>query len=387
MLSKTAHWPRGSRRLRTGRSAVAVVGICVALGVSACSSGGGSGGSNSGSVGASTSDADGIAKAKSAITKLANQKFSVAPLSKKPPTGKTVAFVNCSLSGCNPGKMDAPAQALGWTVKEFSFDFSKGPQGFVAAIDAALASKPDYLVITQTYPDSVDIDRLNQAKAEGIPVILNSATDAPPPVVATTLGGAAYRNLGATEADEILALAGKPVEVAMPMDPTLPTDVSFKAGLKAELSRLSPHSTLDVSEVSLSSTPSTLIAQQVNLLRTHPKASFLSYGSSVDLFSGVSAALKGIGLNTKVKAVLGAVSNPTLAAEIADGDAAAGLAVPSGYQWIIVDLLARLAVGDPVGPRTPLLPWIGVLKPSNATPDSVNPPNFVATYKQAWHVG
>lgn len=385
MHKRIAHWrrPAGAHTRRRSYGVVAVA-LSVVLGASAC--GGSTGGTSTGVSSASGTNAKGVAEAKAALKKLEEAKFTIPPLSKQPPTGKTLAFVNCSLPSCNPGKMKIPAAALGWTVKEFLFDFAKGPQGYTAAIDAALASKPDYLVVNQNYPDDVDMAQLKQADAAGIPVFLTSGTDAPPYTKSNALGTAAYEKFGAVQAQEVLALAGGPVEVLDPIDPTLPTFVAASNGFKNELTRLSPQSKVDVLNVSLADPQTTIVTQQTNYLRAHPNVKFVTYPGGTALYGGVGSALKSSGLASGVTVVTGSITNQADIQPIANGDVKAGIAMLSDYQWYELDNVARFSVGDQFD-RLPPIPWFNIVTKKNATVAALNPPNFQEVYKQAWKVG
>jgi ABC-type sugar transport system substrate-binding protein len=383
----------GPQRPRTRRRSfgVAAAAITVVLGVSACSSSGSGGTASSagGSAGGSASgtDASGVATAKANIANLAKQPFTVKPLSKKPPAGKTVAFVNCTVGGCNPGKLDPVVKALGWIPREYSYDFAKGPQGFVAAVDSALAAKPDYLVVTQGFPETVDAKEIQQAKAEGIPYIDSSGANPVDGVTVNVIGGNAFIGTGKTLADETLALAGGPVEVASVLDPTLPAFVSAQKGFESEMSELSPHSKVNVLKASLSSPATTTVTETINFLRTHPKVKYLEYPGGQALYTGVRTALQSNGLDSKVTVLLGALTTQGDLTDIANGSVPAGVAFFRSYQYLLIDPLARMSVGDPVGSRTPPLPWINVITKANATLDALNPLNVQQAFNQAWHAG
>lgn len=361
---------------------VAAVTVCVALGLSACGdSGSDASGTSSGADGA------GIATARAAIADLSKKPFTVEPLSKKPPADKTVAFVNCTVSGCNPGKLEPVTRLLGWTSKEYSYDFAKGPQDFVAALDSALASKPDYLVVTQGFPETVVAKQIAQAKAAGIPYIDSGGASPIDGVTVNVIGGKAFEAVGTTLAHQLLAMAGGSVEIAAVLDPTQPAMAASHQGFTAEMSKLSPNSKVNVLKASLSSPPTTTVTQTINFLRTHPDVKYLVYPAGTALYTGMASALKSNGLNSKVKVVLGALSNPANLPDIRNGDVAAGIAFFNSYQYLIMDPLARLSVGDGIGPKAPPLPWVGVVTVENATEAALDPPDVSETFARAWHVG
>lgn len=383
MSSRSATLTRGpQRRGAVRRFSGIALATCLALGAAACSdddSGGGSGGG-------SEADADGVAEASAAIEELADQPFSVEPLSATPPTGKTVAYVTCTLPACRPGTAGDAAEALGWTVNDFTFDYTGGPQAFVAALEAALASGPDYIVMNGTLPNEVSAAQVAQAEAEGIPIVQIAAEDPPASVEANILGNSTFVTLAQTTARQILSRAGGPVEVAVPFDPTL---ISFTASVDAfeeELLRMSPSSKVDRLELSLALPPTEIASQQVNFLRTNPDADVLAYVGGGGLYQGVGSALQSAGLADQVEVVFGWMVNPSEVEALQSGDVVSGTVSLSNYEWMYMDILARLAVGDPIDPE-PAVPWVGVVTGEDATPEDLNPPNYQDAYEQAWQVG
>ena len=317
------------------------------------------------------------------MAQLASPTFKVTPLSTKPPTGKNVAWVNCSVLAC-ASPTDA-ATALGWSIKTFSYDISKGPQDMVRATRAALGNKPDYLLITAAFPMTIVSAEISQAKAAGIPVVAVSGGDKLPGVLAVTQGAAAFESIAKAAADEVLASAGGPVEVATPVDPTLPTSKPVVTAFKAEIRRLSPKSKVDVVDISLATPQTGIVSQTTNFLSTHSSVKYVAYLGGTALYPGVSQALESNGLASKVKIVL---SSPAVSdlASIKSGAAVAGVASIRDYLWQNLDIFARDAVKDPTGPAMPLAPGLHVITAANATTDALNPPNYQAVYKAAWHL-
>ena len=91
---------------------------------------------------------------------LANQPLKIEAVPKVPKKGLHLAVVNCTLPVCAKGAQDAPAAALGWTSTDYDFDLTKGPSDFVRAVEAAIAAKPDALIITAVYPESLIQDQV-----------------------------------------------------------------------------------------------------------------------------------------------------------------------------------------------------------------------------------
>jgi ribose transport system substrate-binding protein len=106
------------------------------------------------------------------------QKWSSTPttigiqdtLTKKPEPAKRIAHIRCPIEGCEAiytGLSEA-SSALGWQVQPFNMDNT--PEGVNQAFQAALAAKPDGIVISGI-PEQVYKQNLDAAKAAGIPVV------------------------------------------------------------------------------------------------------------------------------------------------------------------------------------------------------------------------
>ncbi len=111
-------------------------------------------------------------------------------LSKKPPTGKKITFLQCSQPVCTAfmaGLKEASA-VLGWTVKAIPFE--QTPEGIQAGVQAAIDSKPDGIFFTGISPAFIT-KQLADAKAKGIPIVdgFDAATKFAFPIIAM-VGGA-----------------------------------------------------------------------------------------------------------------------------------------------------------------------------------------------------
>ncbi|HEY5333149.1 MAG TPA: hypothetical protein VIJ21_06325, partial [Solirubrobacterales bacterium] len=101
------------------------------------------------------------------------------PLSKRPPTGKTVDFLQCEFPACTtelPG-MEAAIAALDWKLQ----DVVLGPTEFASGLEQAISRKPDYIAVSGVTSAAEVKPQLAEAAAAGIPVIGVGLTDKPAP--------------------------------------------------------------------------------------------------------------------------------------------------------------------------------------------------------------
>lgn len=375
---------------RRHHRAIAFVAGAVAtlMTLGACSSSGSNAGNGSESNSASgtttsTGGGAGIEQAKADVAKLSNPTaFTVAPLPSKPPAGKVVAQVNCTLPSCTPGALKPPAEALGWKVNVFEYDLTKGPQDFVRAFDQALDSKPDYIVASFVFPENLASKELDRAKAEGIPVVDVGGTG-DPRVAATVQGPKVFDRAGSIAAEVALADAGQPVNAAAVVDPAVPLYVEEGKGAKDELAKLSPESKAGTIEVSLAQPAATNVAAIVNYLKSNPHTQYIIFpGSST--YPGVHQGLQAAGLLDKVKIIL-TFPFPNDVQAIQDGEFFACVAGEATHQWREVDVLARLSVGQQISDTTPVSPF-RIVDQTNVSLDKFDPPNYQNAYKTAWGV-
>jgi hypothetical protein len=370
------------RRARRTLTALGVVSAMTLL--AACSDDDGGGGGGSG--GGSGADASGVAEASAAAAELVDQELSLEPLSATPPTGKKVAVITCTLPACRPGTFAAPGEALGWTVEEFNFDVAGGPQAFVAANEAALASNPDYLAVSgAVYPEEVNAAQLAKAEAQGVEVIRMSAGSKGEVALSNVFANPVFVDISEADAHQVLSMAGGPVEVTVPYDPSSPSFQVTADAFEEELLRLSPSSKVNRLEVSLAQPPTEQTTTQINFLRTHPETDYLAYVGGSAFYQGMNAALESSGLADQVKVFLGWCTSEAEIEAVGQGDAEACVVAGADFSWIVIDTLARLSVGDPVEDE-PGASWLGVVTKDDATPDALNPPNYQDSYKQAWQV-
>lgn len=137
--------------------------------------------SEAGSEEAESSGGDYVAEAEQAVEKAEQEVTGGVPTSSPPVAkGKSVVLIPCAAAaeGCSE-PMDGAAEAakvLGW--KSRTIDGKGTPAGEEAAIEQAIALKPDAIIIHAIDPSTVK-GAVKDAKAAGIPVIASSVPPSP----------------------------------------------------------------------------------------------------------------------------------------------------------------------------------------------------------------
>lgn len=316
---------------------------------------------------------------------------AVPPLPASPPRGKTMTVITCSLPVCatlSDGAADA-ARALGWQVT--TLQSNSTPQGFISAFDQVAANPPDAFAYIAALPDSSVASQLTKIAAAGTKIVALSPIGNPlktPGPVQAVVGGAKDTSMsGRIMAQSVVADAHGPAKSVFVWDPSFagvwgPIKNAYEGVLK------SVGSSPGVLEVSNANVGKTVPSQIVSYLQANPDTKYVAL-AVVDYNAGLDSALRAAGLLNKVK-IISRAANPAALKAIDDGTqwASVGLELASsGYRC--VDQLARLMMGVPLGDRADQAGWEQVYVKGNVTQTSVQPepPDYVRTYRTAWHVG
>jgi ribose transport system substrate-binding protein len=312
--------------------------------------------------------------------------IEVAKLSKTPPAGKKVALVDCPTPGCKLlAKAATPAASLlGWTIQVF--DGGLTPEKYVSGVEAAIQSKPDYLMITALQPNSTIKDQLAEAAAKGIPVWEVATSDAPAGAVKSVyFGPTTFKDLGASLAKIVTAESDGKGKVVLFHDPSATSyaqaDDAFVETLKHDCTGCAlsqqKFSTLEIGK----SVPQLM----ESYLQQHPDTDWLVSTFS-GAFLGVSQAIKASGLD-QVK-IVGATSTEADYRTVEQFGNYTVLAVEQTGGYYAVDAFARLAVGDPITPEPKLRQqWVtqDTVKSFDSGKQWVAP-DIAKTYGEAWGV-
>lgn len=362
------------RQRHFGAAAAAMLAVSFLAG---CASGGSSG-SASGASG-------GFAVAKVASDKISsNPALQIDSLPKPVEKGVSVAFVNCTLPSCLPGGGAEPAAALGWNVQDFPFDLTKGPSDFVASVQRAMASKPQVLLLTSVYPETLIQDQIDAAAQAGIKVI-DIGGQLSPGIAACIQCQPAMEAQGAALANVALGDAGAKTSVGIVIDKTLTPMVTMGKSAQATIQQNGEGSTSQMLELNVADNPAANASRTVSFLQRNPGVKYLLY-TTPSLLLGASSALSAAGLNVKTVSI-----NPSNAGDVAmiqSGGVYQWIGGESGdgaYVWRVFDAAARAVQNAPINPNQPVTTMRLITK-DNATPALVAPADFQGIYKKAWGV-
>lgn len=329
--------------------------VIAALAPAACGGGGSS--SSSGSTEAASSETaeaggeaknasseEGGSEGSSSITDPASAKNPITkPLSKKPPTGKKVVFLQCELPACERFKsgMEGATKALGWNLETIVFPSANPGKG----LETALSQNPDYIAMSGV-PQSVMKSQMATAEKQGVPIVSCSTIEQGKP------GGFAAQ-CESTDVNETEILAQWIEEdsggsahilgLTLPLYPILGTQVEYLEG--EFLKKCS-----GCSYKSLNLTPENLaegsVGQKVVAeLQQNPEINYV-YATFADPTTGLRAVLDSAGYQD-VK-IVSAAGNETTIQEIPKKIAASTETPNEFMSWQMVDALARISVGEDV---------------------------------------
>jgi ABC-type sugar transport system substrate-binding protein len=310
----------------------------------------------------------------------------IAPLPKPAQKGARVAFVNCTLPSCLPGGAAAPGAELGWEVQDFDFDLGKGPTDYVNAVERALQTKPDVMIIQAVYPEPLIKDQIAAAAKAGIKVVDvggHKASD----YVACIQCQPATEFTGAALAHVALADAGRKTSVGIVFDKTLAPVVSMSKGAQDAIAASGEGSTSHLVELNVADNPAANAARTVNFLQRNPDVEYLLY-TTPGLMLGARPALDAAGLSDRVKSIGTNPSGPSEVGMLQTGEIFAWVGAESGgnaFVWRAMDAAARALQNAPIEPFEPL-PSLRLITRENSDPELAAPTDFRSIYKRAWGI-
>ncbi|MCE0763512.1 substrate-binding domain-containing protein [Pseudonocardia kujensis] len=307
-------------------------------------------------------------------------------LNQRPPAGKRIIMVRQNFpatANAFAGVQEAAA-SLGWTAEAIVYDTTV--PDFVAKMDQAIASKPDFIMETGLPVGSFQ-KQVDAAKAAGITVLTASTSDAP--VSVPGYGGSAdgadtAKLIGRVQAFKAMQDSHCTGNTAVfSMD--YPVLKLCEDAYVSTVADLCPTCRVDVQKLQAKDlgTPAAT-AQMVSKLQSDPS---VGYAYTI-IGSGLAQALKPAGLeNVKI---FGQVPNETSIADLRKGTNAWWINQSSTIEgYDLVDMAARITVtgqlqSDPGG--FPL----ALLTPQNVPAGQGSPvvsANILDLYKATWKVG
>lgn len=382
--------------MRKRRIAIAAALAGSLLMIAACGSAGSSGGSSTagGSTTASSSsgagDESGIVKAD--IGKLAQYEnpkpsVTVAPLSKKPPAGKTMDIINCAVPVCAlyTQAAEQAASALDWKTKVVTTQFT--PESYTATWSTVVQDKPDVVFAAAILPSSIvqsQVDALHAAGAIILEYAGNSPAGPGTPYLYSKANEAEQAQQGVVQGLIAVADAKGPPDVLFLAVPGTPSAAPTGAALRSTVVAAGgTYSQIDMNTADIGTTAP---GEVVSYLQSHPQVKYVCLPWD-DWVAGLPQALRSAGLGS-VK-IIGTAADTTSEQDVAGDLIFRSVVHPTAQNaWWMIDAAVREMVGDPVGNPNPPGP-VAVVDPADigALGNVDGWPNINSLFLAAWHVG
>jgi ribose transport system substrate-binding protein len=354
------------------------------------SASGGSSAAASSSSGGSTAALAGLAANVAAYEKAPTTIPLTAPLKSKPPTGKTIVYLQVTGSAqtaVTAAAVSAACAALGWHYKQINFD-QTSPGSIVAALNQALQYHPLGVILTAASVSSFD-SVFPAFKAAGVSIIENTGVGTlGNPLLLNISGGDYYAAAAQELADWLVSDSHGSGHALIARVDELPVLKEAADDFQADVKQICPGCSVDSVQVSLAQG----LGDQgdpvvVSALRRAPQDTYLMETEG-GFFDGMTTALSSAGLGGKVKvmSITGSVVDQT---NIKDGTEAATTGIALSYQgWMDVDAFARHLEGMPIpagdgGSPVPLLTQQTSFTPAMSYNE---PADYAARMEALWHV-
>jgi ribose transport system substrate-binding protein len=273
------------------------------------------------------------------------------PLSKKPPTGRSIVVVACNLPDCGlyADAIEAAAEPLGWEVTKLAFEPT--PESILARVKEAISMEPDGIVVNAVarstfeaaLPDAIeqDIAFVTQSVPE------DAVKDVVPPFVAVQQTIPDFARMGNILGNWIVADSGGQANAIALAYANFPISHTIIGAAIGAMEENCPDCEAEKVTVQATDIGQKLPALIVSELQRDPDINYvvLQDGS---MAVGLDAALREAGMLDRVK-VVGTNGNPQTTEATRAGD-------EHGYvQYSLkrtaygaLDALARHFNGDPI---------------------------------------
>jgi hypothetical protein len=322
-----------------------------------------------------------------------------ALLKKKPPTGKTIVFLqnpNQAPTTIQMGdELTQAAKLLGWKLKRLNVTGALADEQ--NAIKQALQLKPDGIISFDGFSTTDLRDELQAAKDQKVPFVLGATqltNGLQFPIVGGYGGNFSNQRQVEAWASWIAVDSGGKGHVALVTIEAIPIVKTFDRMMENALKRLCPGCTFKVVDNSISDIGTTIPGRVVSTLQKDKSVNYLATITGAFL-TGVQPALRAAGLDKRVK-INGFNPSQSDMDQVKAGTEAAwvGLYNPWGMWWLM-DSLARYYSGTALVTEKQAHPPVHVLdKASYKEKDASGKPltvavgashdTLVAQFKKTW---
>jgi ribose transport system substrate-binding protein len=332
---------------RSGALVVAVIAASAAL--TACGDDS-SDSSSSQSTSAAASPATSAARAKAAVAPYIGKPapFPVAtPLTKRPPAGSRVAFMDCGTPTCA-----VLWQVIGPSAKAVGIDLYRVKTGTTAnKINAAVSSiaeqRPKAVLDVATDPSlfAAGVKKLHDAR---IPIIGSGVVDTEKHgFVGGLFGTTATQKVGRLLANYVYSQHGADSHSVFYYPPELAFAPIMKDAYVAEMKQLCPACDTRTLAMPAATIGNTMPRAMVSDLQSHPKTK-TAVAATTEMFAGTPAAFRAAGVQVETT---GSAGNPDNLQMIKKGEQSSSLFIDFPVLvWTLSDMLARSITGQELTP-------------------------------------
>jgi ribose transport system substrate-binding protein len=326
-----------------------------------------------------------VKKYSSAPTSLTNMQ----PLKSKPPTGKTLVFLQCSLAQCQDidNNLKVAVKALGWNLKTIDFDSSQS-SALVAGLQTALNYHPVAVaMISDPYATWKQvIPAYQKAGVKIIPMTVGAVPISS--TVPVNIGGPKfYSLLGQVMANWFIADSDGKGSAVFANAPEFQVFAELASGFNSTIKKNCPACKISTVNQSISDIENSNVAPIVSAVQRDSSIKYVLTSDGANILP-LPSALKTAGLSD-VK-IAGATPTIDNEAALLSGTESAWAAVSFTIAaWQVVDSAARSVEGMKIpeedgGLSTQILTKSNVGKPST---DYIAPSNYQAQFEKLWKVG
>gem|GEM_PF-6619104 len=265
------------------------------------------------------------------------------PLTKKPPTGVTVATVIPTTPQATyyVETLEEAAAALGWSIKTYTYE-PEGDPG--PPLMQAINSNPDYVWAYALVPESLKTQFAAAEKA-GIPVLNEGNPGPSDPAKGYYSLNRSPSEYATAGADWVMNDAKGDAHVLMVNLPVYPYLQEFSAMFEERVNKYCPECTYEVLNVTIEDFSSGQIPTKItSFLQAHPDINYV-YIANTDLVQGVVPALRSTGLLEHIT-LTATGTNKAVAQAIGEGYMRGNpITASAAIGWQALDVAARLSVG------------------------------------------
>lgn len=372
------------------------IGVVVSAGLVAC---GGGGTSSSAAPAGSETEASGPGSGNSGLAAIEAELEKVEkppvpvelpPLSMRPPSGRTIAFITCPVAQCSVAEKAAKeaTSVLGWNVETIQGGLT--PETQADALKTAVESDPAGILAVTAVPAKILSPQLLEAEKAGVPVITMANAEGVGGGVVAAIGGNARDAKATAEAmaNWVIVDSQGHANVVLFVDKNVSAVATTVEAAQSRLGKACPECTVSLQEFPFANVGTKFPGEVVSYLQKNPQVEYVILPAGATS-TGVASAIEGAGLT--MPKILTRTSSTENFANIENGLEA--VAVPEeliGMAWRGVDAVARLEVGDSISGccEEPLAQYQLLTKDTIKNPsEEWTVPALEQTFKKLWKVG